>query len=208
MRGLGFLLPLLAALGLSACSSTAGLGAGNDISSRAETAIGDIAAKATVAGDVRVTAVEVVVPRTLRVSESMSFYPMGTDIVWRGDPRGNRHAQVAALFEAAGARAAASDAGAGSAIATVTLERFHGVTERTRFTVGGFYSMRFTLSFRDAATGAPLGRPVRLSRTLTAPGGRAAVELDAQGQTEKVRVTDYLARELAALFALPPGTEA
>ncbi len=39
------------------------------------------------------------VPRTLLVSEADVYVPLG-DIVWHGDPPGDRYAQVAKLFDA------------------------------------------------------------------------------------------------------------
>jgi len=43
------------------------------------------------------------VPRTLEVSEKNRFYP-GGDIVWRGEPMGDRYMQVGAIFEDAATR--------------------------------------------------------------------------------------------------------
>lgn len=133
-----------------------------------------------------------VVPGDLRISESNSWYPF-VDVVWRGDPVGDRRAQIAALFQDAAARNIATPAeGQRPVIADVTLRRFHGVTERTRYTVGGVYSIRFELTIRDAETGVIL-EPARLIEAdLPAPGGQAAVELERAGQTERVRVTDHL----------------
>ena len=153
--------------------------------------------------DVRVVDFAMQVPEGLRVSESNGFYPMFTDIVWRGDPPGDRRAQIAALFEEAASRVVGADEGSLDAVAVVTLDRFHGVTERTRYTVGGVYSIRFTLTFVDPATGLPLAEGRTIQADLSAPGGAAAVELDRQGQTEKVRVTDHLAWTLAQAFARP-----
>ena len=47
-----------------------------------------------------VVAVNVDVPKTLKVSEANMYYPVA-DIVWRGEPRGDRHAQVKAIFQEA-----------------------------------------------------------------------------------------------------------
>lgn len=149
-------------------------------------------AAVTEARDYALTDLRVLVPGDLRVSESNSWYPF-VDIVWRGDPVGDRRGQIAALFEEAAARNIATPAeGQRPVIADVVLRRFHGVTERTRYTVGGVYSIRFDLTIRDAETGAIL-EPARLVEAdLPAPGGQAAVELERAGQTERVRVTDHL----------------
>ncbi|MBL4813744.1 MAG: hypothetical protein JKX69_15625 [Rhodobacteraceae bacterium] len=142
--------------------------------------------------------VQVVVPASLRVSESNSYYPTNVEIVWRGDPIGDRHAQIAEIFETAGARAAAADTtGDVPVIAQIQLTRFHGVTERTRYSVGGVYNMQFLITLRHAQTGDILVGPYPAVADLAAPGGNAAVQLDRIGQTEKVRVTDFLSQWLA-----------
>jgi hypothetical protein len=146
-----------------------------------------------------------VVPAELRVSERNSYYPFA-DIVWRGDPVGDRHAQIAALFREAGDRLAAP-AGDGQrpVIAEVTLLRFHGVTERTRYSVGGVYAIRFMLAVRDAATGELIEPPRLVATSHPAPGGQAAVELERAGQTERVRVIDHLAFAIARELGLATG---
>jgi hypothetical protein len=172
----------------------------------------DIPALGSVAGEEGVVArnyaleeVRAVVPAELRVSERNSYYPFA-DIVWRGDPVGDRHAQIAALFREAGDRLAAP-AGDGQrpVIAEVTLLRFHGVTERTRYSVGGVYGIRFMLAVRDAATGELIEPPRLVATSLPAPGGQAAVELERAGQTERVRVIDHLAFAIARELGLATG---
>ncbi|WP_296425067.1 DUF6778 family protein [Yoonia sp.] len=127
----------------------------------------------------------------LRVSESDGFYPR-TDVVWRGDPLGPRIAQIAALFETAAARNRAVLNGDVPVVADITLLRFHGVTNRTRSTVGGVYNIIFMMTVRDARSGAVIEPARRIVANLRAPGGREAIKLDDTGQTEKVRVTDFL----------------
>ncbi len=149
-------------------------------------------APTTVERSYAVQDVRVSVPPSLRVSERNGYYPM-TDIVWRGDPIGDRHGQIAAIFETAAARDAETLQGAVPVVADVELQRFHGVTERTRYSVGGVYSIEFILTVRDAVTGAIIEGPRAVKADLPAPGGMAAILADQRGQTEKVRVTDHLA---------------
>ena len=56
---------------------------------------------------VSVNEVEIIVPQTLLVSEANRYYPKG-DIVWRGEPFGDRRAQVKAIFEEGIGRGAAA----------------------------------------------------------------------------------------------------
>ena len=53
-----------------------------------------------------VRTVNIDVPRTLVVSEANSYFPRG-DIVWRGDPPGDRYEQIASIFEEGFARGTA-----------------------------------------------------------------------------------------------------
>ena len=72
------------------------------------------------------------------------------------------------------------------------LVRFHGVTERTRFSIGGVYNIVFTMSVRNAVTGEIIEEARLIKADLSAPGGVAALMQEQRGQTEKVRVTDSL----------------
>lgn len=151
-----------------------------------------------------VTNVVAMVPANLEASEANGYYPMA-DIVWRGDPVGNRHHQIAQLFETAAAREAELMTGDIPVVAEVVLVRFHGVTERTRYSVGGVYNVEFTLTVRNANTGAIIEGPRLIEANLPAPGGNAALQLEQAGQTEKVRMLDFLTTVLAReLGAEPP----
>jgi len=131
------------------------------------------------------------VPAELTTSEANAYYPFA-DIVWRGDPPGDRHAQIANLFINAVELAKPGLTGQIPVIADITLVRFQGVTEKTRASVGGVYNIVFTLQVRDPQTGAILEPAREIEADLTAPGGTAAILLDREGQTEVVRVTDFL----------------
>ena len=131
----------------------------------------------------------------LRVSEEAGYYP-AADVVWRGDPLGPRMPQIGDMFQEAADRAATRLNGQVPVIADIRLLRFHGVTDRTRYSVGGVYDIIFTLSVRDARTGAVIEAPRRIQADLPAPGGAEAVRLENSGQTQKVRVTDFLTRVL------------
>lgn len=147
---------------------------------------------------------DVDVPRQLEASEANLFYPVA-DIVWRGDPVGDRHAQVAALFEEAAERAARSLQGPNDVIVQIQLVRFHGVTEKTRLSVGGNYNMVFMLQVADARTGAILEPARQVVANLDAPGGDVGRALMAAGQTETVRVVDHLTMVLMSELGANPG---
>lgn len=149
---------------------------------------------------------QIIVPQDLRVSEGAGYYP-NADVVWRGDPIGDRGQQITAMFQTAGDRVSAGLNGDVPVLVVVTLQRFHGLTERTRYSVGGTYSIEFNLEIRNAQTGAVIEAAHFVKADLPGPGGLAAVALEQAGQTEKVRVTDHLTfalqRELTGAIAGP-----
>lgn len=133
----------------------------------------------------------------LTVSEDESFYPTA-DVVWRGDPLGPRISQIAAMFEEAAIRNRRVVSGTLPVTVDVTLVRFHGVTNRTRYTVGGVYNVVFDMTVRNATTGDVIEPTRRVVGNLEAPGGTRATALENEGQTQKVRVTDFLTSLLRA----------
>lgn len=146
--------------------------------------------------------VEVVVPERLHVSEANLLYPLA-DIVWRGDPRGDRYAQVQAIVAEAAKRATRGMTKGEPVVVAIEMQRFHALTERARYTVGGSYGMRFTLTLRDAKTGAVIEGPRKLSVGFPAAGGQKAIEQEAQGLTEKVVIIDYLTEFLRTELSRP-----
>lgn len=141
----------------------------------------------------RVTEVNVNVPRTLEVSEANVYYPRG-DIVWRGDPIGDRHTQIKSIFEVAAYNGTKDMVGETPVVIDMELQRFHSLSERTRATVGGVHNMHFRMTVRDAETGLPVGPSRDIEANLPAYGGNQAVQAERRGQTQKVRVTGYLAQ--------------
>jgi hypothetical protein len=138
--------------------------------------------------DVRIT-----VPRSLKVSEANVYYPLA-DIVWRGEPRGDRHAQVAAIFQEAMAMGTAGMERGPRVIVDIEVTRFHSVTEKTRYTVGGTHSLHFRLTVRDAATGAVIEGPRPVIADTRASGGAQAIAEDQMGRTQRIVILDRLAQ--------------
>jgi hypothetical protein len=178
---------LMLALGLSACGSY-------DLSTRnasPEEALKTADAVQTLAS-INVVEARITVPRSLRVSEANSYYPSG-DIVWRGDAYGDRHAQIEAILNDSMAIARNGHAGRTPAVVEITLKRFHSLTEKTRYSVGGVHSIRFDLTLRDPKTGAALAPTREIRADLKEYGGDRAMEAERQGLTQKLRVTRHLA---------------
>ncbi|MEL7090729.1 MAG: DUF6778 family protein [Pseudomonadota bacterium] len=155
---------------------------------------------------VNVGKINVVVPTALKVSEANSYLPKG-DIVWRGDPIGDRHAQVAAIFETAMQRGTAALDGAQHVTLDIVVKRFHALSEKARYTVGGVHNITFDLTLRDAATGAPIMPSREVRADLDALGGSVAIHADSIGQTQKVRITDHLAEVIRQELTQEGGFE-
>lgn len=148
--------------------------------------------------------ISVVVPRTLVVSEKHLYLP-AADIVWREDPMGNRHAQVRQIFEDGLSAGTKEMNGATPVSLYVQVMRFHALTEKARFTVGGVHSIKFGLAVRDLNTGQLLGEPRIIEADLEAYGGRQAMRAVQRGQTQKVRIMAHLAEVIRQELSEPGG---
>lgn len=156
------------------------------------------------ASPVTVSQVRVSVPASLTVSEANSYLPKG-DIVWRGDPIGNRHEQVKTIVETAMTRGVAGLNGPVDVVLDIEMHKFHALTEKARYTVGGVHGLSFTLTLRDAATGKPVMPPRLVRADLDAFGGAQALRAEARGQTQKVRITNHLAEVIRQELTNPNG---
>ncbi|MBY6200758.1 hypothetical protein KUV65_05245 [Maritalea mobilis] len=133
----------------------------------------------------------VLVPESLEGSEANTIKPRA-DIVWREDPVGDRHAQVQAVLQAALEPALAPMQGATPVTVQIEVTRFHALTERARYTIGGEHEIEFTVTVAHAETGQILSGPREVDLTFRAYGGQQAVDAEAQGITQRVRITQRL----------------
>ena len=201
---------LLAAASLSACATP------NSVTRTAPPVLPEAAERVAVpeagtgiavpqiTAPVRIDAVVVNVPRTLEVSEANRYLPKG-DIVWRGDAPGDRHAQVQAIFEEAMLRGAQAFDGPRSVELLIEVTRFHALSEKARYTTGGVHNIEFTMALADPDTGEIVAPWRAVVADLDGFGGDAAIEAERIGQTQKVRITDHLARVLREEVSLPEG---
>ncbi len=136
------------------------------------------------------------VPRTLRVSEANTLTPLG-DIVWQGDLPGDRYAQIQAILHDAVSQGAETADGTRDVVLHLTVTRFHSLSHRARYTVGGNHSIFFTLAIIDAMTGLQIGETKKINASLDAFGGQAAIQADLAGLTQKVRIIDHVSRVIA-----------
>lgn len=153
---------------------------------------------------INVAQINVRVPTSLKVSEANRYYP-GGDIVWREDPMGNRHAQVSKIMHDAMAAGTAGFQGPVPVILDIEVVRFHALSEKARYTVGGVHHMVFKMVIRDARTGQFLSEPRRIESDLEAFGGQQAISAEARGLTQKVRISGHLAEVIRQEMTEPDG---
>lgn len=135
--------------------------------------------------------VEVVVPDNLSVSEDNTIKPRA-DIVWREDPCCDRHAQIDDLMTQALNTGLTNMAGSQPVTVQVQVTRFHAVTERTRYTLGGEHEVEFILTVFDSGTGEILRGPRAVDVTFPASGGEVALAEEARGYYQRDAITDRL----------------
>lgn len=153
----------------------------------------------------QVQAIRVNVPQSLRVSEANRYYP-GGDIVWREDPLGDRHEQVRAIFETA-MKQGVAEMGEGVVPVYLDIEvtRFHALTEKARYTIGGVHALQFKYVLRNPETGEAYGEPKFIKADFKAFGGARAINAERNGITQKYRITNHLADVIKAELTSPEG---
>jgi hypothetical protein len=175
-----------AALAVSGCVS--GVNVSRDVAFDAPPpAVDDILIQ-----DWGVVAVNVEVPRTLTVSEANTIKPRA-DIVWREDPIGDRHTQVDDLMTEALTPAFAPVTGSIPVIVNIEMTRFHAQTQRVRYSnLPSEQEIEFIMTIVHAETGVILSGPAHWDLTFPALGGSDAIEADATGLTQRLRITRRL----------------
>lgn len=144
--------------------------------------------------DWNVTNVTVTVPSDLKVSNANTYAP-NADIVWHGEPFGDRRAQVRAIMDEGITKGAASLNGSVPVSLSVVLLHFHAVTPAAVARApGAVHNIRYVIQVFDNATGAPLTEPETINADLEAYVGAAAVTAALEGNTQRVRIVDHLAR--------------
>lgn len=136
----------------------------------------------------------VAVPPDLSVSNSNTFAP-NADIVWHGEPFGDRRSQVAAIL-GEGIRAGTADLkGKRKVTIASTLIHFHAVTPAS---VGrapaAVHNIAYEVQVLDSETGDALTEKQFIQADLEANVGSAAVAAAINGETQRVRIVSHIAR--------------
>jgi hypothetical protein len=153
----------------------------------------------------RLADVRVSVPKSLTVSEAKTLLP-NADIVWREDPEGDRHAQVAAIIKDSVTRGAQGLRGKRPVIIEVTVTRFHALTFEAELSSNdwGVHNIKFNARVIDAKTGEVLLAETPIRAELPALSGDAMVAARAAGKTQKSMITAHVARTVAGWLGLGP----
>lgn len=152
----------------------------------------------------KIASVRVDVPTSLTVSEANLLAP-NADIVWRGEPRGNRHAQVQKIITEAARVSTRKLSGNRPVHLSIRVQEFHAMTERARAIAPvGVHNISFAIQVFDARTGAPLTQAEAIQADLRAFTREQAFQADAQGLTQRVRIVSHVSNVLAAWMQQGP----
>lgn len=188
-----FLLAVLAPLALAACAET--------FATSYQTSV-----DAATSRNWHLSRVDVSVPETLSVSEADSLVP-NADIVWHGDPEGDRRAQVAAILKRAVTEGARGLPGKRPVAIEVVDQRFHALTPRAEqlpYDNVGVLNVDFTISVVDARSGEVLVPPTPIQAALPGLTGAAAQEAAAKGQTQKTEIIAHVRAVVAGWLGIGP----
>lgn len=138
--------------------------------------------------------VQVTVPDNLTTTEVNILRP-DVDVIWFGDPQGDRLAQVGVILSDAIEVAAQSlipENFHRPVVIEATMIQFHSLTPRARALVGGIHKVKFTIQVVDQKSGEILAGPTVIQADEFAYGSWKAVRADAEGQTMKVRISNRI----------------
>ncbi len=142
----------------------------------------------------RLAMVDVAAPETLTTSDTDGYVP-NFDIVWHGEPAGDRRAQAAAIVTEGierGARSALH--GRKSVRISATITQFHAITPTVRKMDGvGVHNIQYTIQVFDAHSGAALTEPQNIKAEFPALTGKTGDEADARGLTQRVQIVNHIA---------------
>lgn len=146
--------------------------------------------------------VDVRVPSSLSVSNDNTYAP-NADIVWHGEPFGDRRAQVGRILDEGIRRGAAPLSGTRPVTIVARLDHFHAVTPAAVARApGAVHNIAYAIQVFDARTADPITEAETIQADLEAFVGDAAVVAQLQGRGQRVRLVDHIARVTAGWLGL------
>ena len=132
------------------------------------------------------------VPASLTVSNSNTLAP-NADIVWHGEPFGDRRAQVAAIMDEGITQGAADLKGRRPVTITARVLQFHAVTPAAIARApAAVHNIEYAIQVLDAESEAELTPEQVISADLEAYVGASAVTAAITGLTQKRRIVDHI----------------
>lgn len=152
----------------------------------------------------QVTDVRAIVHGNRTVSDDNVLIPIA-DIVWHGEPAGDRKAQVAEIV-AEGTRAAAAPLARGRPVEIhIAVDRFHGVTPvAVNRSPAAVHDIVFRIAVVDRRTREVLVPPERVTASLVAHTQTNAILSRLKGETERQRIVDHVAEVVAGWLGTGP----
>ncbi len=148
--------------------------------------------------------VQAFVPDELTISNSNTFAP-NADIVWHGEPFGDRRAQVAQVLKEGIRKGSTRLNGPRPVIITASLREFHAVTPTAVARApAAVHNIRYTTQVVDSASGQPLIDAVSITADLEAFVQSAAVTAAIDGNTQRVRIVNHIARVTESWLGIGP----
>ncbi|MCU9848920.1 hypothetical protein OEZ60_12985 [Defluviimonas sp. WL0024] len=148
--------------------------------------------------------VDVLIPEKLTVSDENLLMPPA-DIVWHGDPDGDRRAQVSAILNDGIAAGTTGLVGDRPVKLEVVLREFHGVTPIAMVNApSAVYNIHYSIRAVDADTGAALTEPAEVDADLAAHVGADLITASLEGSDEKSRLREHLAEVTAGWLGIGP----
>ncbi len=142
----------------------------------------------------RLNKVHMNVPQSLTISEKNRYAPKA-DIVWRGEPLGDRRKQVAAIMTTAVKSSARGLRGGKRVDFNIEMIEFHALSDKLRKSniKAGVHNISFLIEVVDSRSGKVIVAKQPIQADLIGYTGKQAKELVEAGQTQKVRITNHVA---------------
>ena len=150
----------------------------------------------------QVGVVEVVIPEDMNVwTDPDVRYPAKSNLVWWGDPPGDRKEQVRTLMADA-VRAGALEVLSGTRAVNLRVDilEFHAMTPKARASElpFGVHEIKFDVTVIDAATGQVIAVEEGVNSDLQAFSGTSAIQAEQVGQGQKIRIQARVAQVIRA----------
>jgi len=186
-----WILPIVAAIGLSACVST-------------NTSFPEPLRDDTTF-NWKVVDVQATVPRNLTTTDRNGQMP-NVDLIWTEEGAGDTYAQIEAIMEETLLQSAthfqSSVKGSRPVILRTEQTQFHSLTQRARSNIGGIHNVDFILTVLDANTGEILAGPATIEADVKAFGGADAEASIARGETMRSRIINRVSVVIASYLGV------